>query len=105
MKLHRTRVGYETEDGRYAVTYGEAWTICEAPHPVPLPRSKWHEGWKADGTFGLIKGEVCGGGEEHPYGCWDVIEVASDRQISPQSFDRKRDAADWLESFLAKATS
>lgn len=105
LALRRTGEGdYATEDGRFVVCRGEAWTVCDAPHPVRLPRIRWRQDWRSDGSFGTVKADMCRGGEEHPYVVWGVVEIIDDRDAERGGpFDTKRQAVDWLTRHLERA--
>lgn len=63
---------------RYVIERQPTVTICDEAHPVKLPRNQWTQGWKADGTYGTIKGYQCQGGEEHERWEWHVWDNERD---------------------------
>jgi hypothetical protein len=60
VKLVGQKGHYETEDGRYQISRGEAWTDCDANHPTP---------------HGMCLGH------SYPYYGWDVWDVVADEYV------------------------
>lgn len=70
-----------------------------------VPRADWREGWRADGTYGTIKGYVCRGGETHYRWEWHVWDAVKDDYAAHEFWPTKREAVRWLRGHLEDSPS
>ena len=122
LKLKKQEAGtYVTEDGRYEVSKGIAYTYCDGPHPIRLSRAfrdavrygtdeeKRREQvhlYPAEAVWAVQNGKTayyCEGGEEHPYDSWGVTDLTTDDYVDGgEDFRTKKEAIGWLEFRLAR---
>lgn len=120
MKLVKKEAGvYRTEDGRYEVEKGHAFTDCVEPHPVRIsadlrqqareatgsiwekPKAVPQDAW--DAARRGKRGYLCQGGEEHAYVSWSVADRQTDQVLGGgEHFDTKTEAVGFLERHLAR---
>lgn len=87
MNLKRKQAGlYVTEDGRYEVSLGVIYEMCDNPHPD-----------KSQKPFGY-----CDGGVDHAKDSWGVWDLEKDDYIDDGAmhFETKREAVEYLEEHL-----
>ena len=121
--LRRVTAGeYVTQDGKYLVTQGFAYTECDEPHPVRLGKDR-RQGiredlarytrnyvvirWGGDAVAAVENcrpGYFCPGGVEHAYVSWGVWDIEKNDYVSPGAihFDKKSEAAEFLKDYLEK---
>jgi len=121
MRLKRKEAGvYVTEDGRFEVSKGHAYSECDNPHPVQISREVRNEirtaasyplHWEAvrrkygaDVCRAVLDGKrgyMCYGGEEHWRVSWGVTDLAKDDYVDGgEDFDTKADAVAFLERMI-----
>lgn len=112
---------YVTEDGRFEVSKGHAYTECDNPHPVQIAhatrekiRDMIHSPGQGvslarrdfgnefvDAVLDGKRGYFCEGGEEHWRVSWGVWDREKDDYVpGGEDFDSKGDAVTFLERHL-----
>lgn len=99
---------YVTPDGRFEVVKVDDFeTECDEPHPVKLPREKWHTAGDYDSrgrwVEKLKKGYHCEGGGTHFYVAWHIWDTVGGDYATgtgPGAFDTFGDAMEELARII-----